>query len=157
MVLAGESGLDGSRALKRKRVSTRKITGWGAGADVVDDDWLVGEDIFVFGGHSARGGPGLVVGRVRELGESRRLMDAKGELRRVAAAVAKPSAFPINDINSTHDSDRIPPPDNHQLFPLVILDMSRAGQISRCIFSNFHGADTRVVCALAPCGWRTQS
>ena len=40
----------------------------GAGADVVDDDWLVGEDIFVFGGHSARGGPGLVVGRVRELG-----------------------------------------------------------------------------------------
>ncbi len=38
------------------------------------------------------------MGRVRELGESRRLMDAKGELRRVAAAVAKPSAFPTNDI-----------------------------------------------------------
>jgi hypothetical protein len=27
-----------------------------ADADVVDHDWLVGEDIFVFGGHSTGGG-----------------------------------------------------------------------------------------------------
>jgi hypothetical protein len=153
MVLAGESGLDGSRALKRKGVSTRKITGWVPVRTLsMTTGWLVRTSSYSVDIQRAGGQDWSWA-----VWESRRLMDAKGELRRVAAAVAKPSAFPTNDINSTHDSDRIPPSDKHHLFPLVILDMSRAGQISRCIFSNFHGADTRVVCALAPCGRRTQS
>jgi hypothetical protein len=63
VILASESGLDGSRALREKgKVSTTVKSGeiWVAGADVVDDDWLVSEDIFVFGGHST-GGRGIAV------------------------------------------------------------------------------------------------
>lgn len=71
MVLASESGLDGSRALREKgNVSTNVKSGeiWVVGADVVDDDWLVCEDIFVFGGHSTGGGEGWLCRRRGELG-----------------------------------------------------------------------------------------
>ena len=37
---------------------------WVADADVVDHDWLVGEHIFVFGGHSTEGGGRAKDGRV---------------------------------------------------------------------------------------------
>jgi hypothetical protein len=86
-----------------------------------------------------RGRPGLVCGRVRGMGELRSIAEMrwtrKRELRRVGAAGAKPGEtagaalrFLANDV----DHDRIPSSDDLQLFPLVDLDMSRAGQIPHC-------------------------
>jgi hypothetical protein len=151
MILAGESSLDSSRALKkgkkrkrsehRRGAESEKINGTWPGANVVDDDWLVGEDIFVFGGHSARAarigcGCARDIGGLRSIAEMR--WTRKRELRRVGAAGAKPGAnttiagathrFLANDI----DHDRVPSSEDLQLFPLVDLDMSRAGQIPRC-------------------------
>ena len=77
MVLAGESSFDCSRALKKKKEKREKgvsikryiwiYMSW-ADADIVDDDWLVCEDIFVFGGHSTLGeGEGMEWACVGEL------------------------------------------------------------------------------------------
>ena len=149
MILAGESGLDGSRALYRKTgkpseygrrmVCGRDKRGFSPGANVVYDDWLVGEDIFVFCGHSARAaridyslrvvswGKGLCFD-CRDAGWTR-----KRELRRVGAAVAQNVVQARLDrflADVGHDS--ITSSENHQLFPLVVLDMSRAGRAFTC-------------------------
>lgn len=59
MILAGESSFDCSRALKKSEVSIERMLYGDMGGPmwtyVVDDDWLVREDILVFGGHSTLG------------------------------------------------------------------------------------------------------
>jgi hypothetical protein len=88
---------------------------WVADADVVDHDWLVGEDIFVFGGHSTGGGrPGkgwpCVLGGVSGL--------SSGEpATRLGSAFLKAA---------NHDRET-----SYQLFPPLLLNMSGAGRISR--------------------------
>jgi hypothetical protein len=88
--------------------------------------WLVRTSSYSVDIQRAR--PGLVCARdMSELRSIARCDGRERELRRVGAAGAKPR-FLANDI----DHDRIPSPDDLQLFPLVGLDMSRAGQILHC-------------------------
>jgi hypothetical protein len=109
-------------------------------ADIVDDDWLVSEDIFVFSGHSARAAR-VVCGCMWDMSGLRSIAEMrwtrKRELRRVGGAEAKPRRankrwavhrFLANDIGHV----KIPSSEDLQLFLLVVLDMSRAGRISHC-------------------------
>lgn len=118
MVLASESGLDGSRALREKgNVSTNVKSGeiWVVGADVVDDDWLVCEDIFVFGGHSAGGAKGGYVGG--GVSWAHGTVQSR-EMRRVSPVLFLKSAI--------HDRET-----SYPLFPAILLNLSGAGRISR--------------------------
>lgn len=57
----------------------------------------------------------------------------KRELRRVGAAVAQSySRRTATVFLADVGHDRIPPSENHQLFLLVVLDISRAGRTLRC-------------------------
>jgi len=76
------------------------------------------------------------MGGLRSIAEMR--WTRKRELRRVGAAGAKPGEVPttagaaLRFLAYDIDHDRIPSSDDLQLFPLVDLDMSRAGQIPHC-------------------------
>lgn len=99
MILAGETGFDCPRALWRERKGSEHDEDgigriWGEpGADVVDDDWLVCEDILVFGGHSTLGEGDGMMGAV-VVGSYSSCCCAHGTVllreRRVAASVGGP-------------------------------------------------------------------
>ena len=122
MILAGESSFDCSRALKRKKrekgVSVRRCIWrryeW-ADANIVDDDWLVCEDILVFGGHSTLGeGEGMDVDCVGEL-----VVGVVGLTVQFRLASSDASVVFLKSANH----DRQTSFDISQLYPLLLLNL----------------------------------